>query len=68
MLCYRLGTVNGFHWGFKPDLSYSKPYTFSTYLEKKKKYNLIYIYSLQTGHLEAEHVHSNTMYLIFFIK
>ena len=32
-----LGTVNDFHWGFKPVLSYSKPYTFSTFLEKKKK-------------------------------
>jgi len=25
MLRYRLGTVNDFHWGFKPVLSYSKP-------------------------------------------
>jgi len=24
MLSYRLGTVNDFHWGFKPVLSYSK--------------------------------------------
>ena len=37
MLSYRLGTVNDFHWGFKPVLSYSKPHTFSTFLEKKKK-------------------------------
>jgi len=29
MLSYRLGTVNDFHWGFKPVLSYSKPHTFS---------------------------------------
>jgi len=36
MLSYRLGTVNDFHWEFKPILSYSKPYTFSTFLEKKK--------------------------------
>ena len=50
MLSYRLGTVNDFHWEFKPVLSYSKPHTFSTFLEKK-----ICIYSLQPGHLEAEH-------------
>jgi len=37
MLSYRLGTVNDFHWGFKPVLSYIKPHTFSTFLEKKKK-------------------------------
>jgi len=37
MLSYRLGTVNDFHWEFKPVLSYSKPHTFSTFLEKKKK-------------------------------
>jgi len=37
MLSYRLGTVNYFHWEFKPVLSYSKPHTFSTFLEKKKK-------------------------------
>jgi len=36
-LSYRLGTVNDFHWGFKPVLSYSKPHTFSTFLEMKKK-------------------------------
>jgi len=36
MLSYRLGTVNDFHWGFKPVLSYSKPNTFSTFFEKKK--------------------------------
>ena len=28
MLSYRLGTVNDFHWEFKPVLSYSKPHTF----------------------------------------
>jgi len=37
MLSYRLGTVNDFHWEFKPGLSYSKPHTFSTIFEKKKK-------------------------------
>jgi len=44
MLCYRLGTVNDFHWGFKPVLSYSKPHTFSTSLgeekERKNAFNL----------------------------
>jgi len=29
MLSYRLGTVNDFHWEFKPVLSYSKTHTFS---------------------------------------
>jgi len=52
MLSYRLGTVNDFHWEFKPVLSYSKPHTFSTFLEKKKKRKCIY--SVQPGHLEAE--------------
>ena len=37
MLSYRLGTVNDIHWEFKLVLSYSKPHTFSTFLEKKKK-------------------------------
>jgi len=46
---YRLGTVNDFHWGFKPVLSYSKPHIF---LEEKMK--RICINSLQSGHLEAE--------------
>jgi len=36
MLSYRLGTVNDFHWGFKPVLSYSKPHTFSTSLGGEK--------------------------------
>jgi len=52
MLSYRLGTINDLHWKFKPVLSYSKRYTFSTFFgeEKEKKC----IYSLQPGHLEAE--------------
>ena len=37
LLSCRLGTVNEFHWEFKQVLSYSKPHTFSTFLEKKKK-------------------------------
>ena len=44
MLSYRLGTVNDFHWGFKLVLSYSKPYTFSTFFgeekERKNAFNL----------------------------
>jgi len=44
MLSYRLGTVNDFHWGFKPVLSFSKPHTFSTSLgeekERKNAFNL----------------------------
>ena len=45
-------SVNDFHLEFKPVLSYSKPHTFSTFLEKKEKN--ICIYSLQPGHLKAE--------------
>jgi len=52
MLSYRLGTVNDFHWEFKPVLSYSKPHTFSKNWRRKKKKK--YVYSLQPGHLEAE--------------
>jgi len=37
MLSYLLGTVNDFHWEFKPVLSYSKPHTFSPFLKKKKE-------------------------------
>jgi len=29
----RLGTVNDFHWEFKPVLSYSKPHPFSTFMQ-----------------------------------
>ena len=43
MLSYRLGTVNDFHWGFKPVLSYSKPHTFSTFFGEEKEF-------LQPGH------------------
>jgi len=37
MLSYRLGTVNDFHWEFKPVLSYSKPHTFSTFFGEEKE-------------------------------
>ena len=43
MLSYRLGTVNDFYWELKPVLSYSKPHTFSTFLETKKKEKMLLI-------------------------
>ena len=44
MLSFRFGTVNDFHWEFKPVLSYSKPHTFSTFLgEEKERKNAIYL-------------------------
>jgi len=36
MLSYRLGTVNDFHWGFKPVLSFGKPHSFSTLFGEEK--------------------------------
>jgi len=49
MLSYRLGTVNDFHWEFKPVLSYSiANLTLSQHLfgeEKEKKY--AFIFSIQ---------------------
>jgi len=50
MLSYRLGTVNDFHWGFKPLLTYSKPHTYSTFIWEEKEN--ICIYSLYPDHLE----------------
>ena len=45
MLSYRLGTVNDFHWGFKPVFRYSKPHTYSTFIgeEKEKCINTMYL-------------------------
>ena len=40
MLNYRLGTVNDFHWKFKPVLSFSKPHTFSTFFGEENKENM----------------------------
>jgi len=37
MLSYRLGTVNDFHWEFKPVLSFSKPHTFSTFFGEEQE-------------------------------
>jgi len=50
MLRYRLGTVNDFHWGFKPVLNYSKPHTFSTLIEEER--DKMCIFSLLPSHLE----------------
>jgi len=45
MLSYRLGTVNDFHWKFKPVLSYSRPHTFPEALNKKYfTWNWIFTY------------------------
>ena len=40
MLSYRLGTVNDFHWRFKPVFHYSKPHIYSTLIGKEYKLNL----------------------------
>ena len=45
MLSYRLGTVNDFHWGFKPVSCYNKPHTYSTSIEKVKE-NEMHLLSL----------------------
>jgi len=34
-----------FHWGFKPVLSYSKPHTFSTFIEEENENN-VYLLTL----------------------
>jgi len=49
MLRYRLGTVNDFHWGFKPVLSYRKPHTFSTFFgEEKERKNALNLFNQAT--------------------
>ena len=49
MLSYRLGTVNDFHWEFKPVLSYSKPHTFSTFFgEEKERKNAFTLFNQAT--------------------
>ena len=40
MLSYRLGTVNDFHWGFKPVFRYSKPHTYSTSIGEESEKQL----------------------------
>jgi len=53
MLSYRLGTVNDFHWEFKPVLSYSKPHTSLTFFgEEKERQNAFNLF--KPSHLEAE--------------
>jgi len=49
MLSYRLGTVNDFHWEFKPVLSYSKPHTFSTFFGEDKERNNVFNLSNQSN-------------------
>ena len=44
MLSYCLGTVNAFHRGFKPGLSYSKPHTFSTLYGEENEINVHLLY------------------------
>jgi len=74
MLSYRLGTVNDFHWEFKPVLSYSKPYTFSTFLgeekERKNEFNLSnhmtylkyrYLFFLQNYLIPAQQGHPHLL-------
>jgi len=58
MLSYRLGTVNDFHWGFKPVLSYSKPHTFSTSLGEEKERNNAFNLSNQKTTLFARQISS----------
>ena len=50
MLSYRLGTVNDFHWEFKPVFSYSKPHTFSTFFgDEKERKNAFNLYNQTTS-------------------
>ena len=48
MLSYRLGTVNDFHWGFKPVFCYSKPHTSSTFIgeETDNQIHLLFLHWL----------------------
>jgi len=54
MLSYRLGTVNDFHWGFKPVLIYSKPNTFSTLFGKLKAKMCIFSLRIRTDRYESK--------------
>jgi len=54
MLSYRLGTVNDFHWEFKPVFRrYSKPHTYSTCIGEEKE-NQLYINTLYLVHIKHE--------------
>jgi len=46
MLSYRHYTVNEVHWGCKPVLSYSKPYTISTFIEEENEKKKMHLLSL----------------------
>jgi len=43
MLRFRLGTVNGLHWRFKPVLSNSKPHTFSIFCGQEKEIHVHFL-------------------------
>jgi len=45
MLSYRLGTVNDFHWEFKPVFRFSKPHAYSTFIGDEKE-NQLHMYVL----------------------
>jgi len=53
MLSYRLGTVNDFHWEFKPVFRYSKHHTYSFIGEEKE--NQLCINTLYLVYIEHEH-------------
>jgi len=62
-LSYRLGTVNDFHWGFKPVLSYSKPHTFSTSLgEEKERKNA---FNPTSNHLQPNQYYKFILFILF---
>ena len=54
MLCYRLGTVNDFHWGFKPVFRYSKPHTYSTFIGEEKEKVDLSINTMYLVHIKHE--------------
>ena len=53
MLSYRLGTVNDFHWEFKPVFRYSKPHTYSTFIGEEKEKQLC-INTMYLVHIKHE--------------
>jgi len=53
MLSYRLGTVNDFHWEFKPVFRYSKPHTYATFIGEEKEKQLC-INTMYLVHIQHE--------------
>jgi len=53
MLSYRLGTVNDFHWEFKPVFRCRKHHTYLTFIGEEKE-NQLYINTLYLVHLKHE--------------